>query len=178
MLKEVAGDILRSKAEMVAHGVAPNDGHANGLALSLRQEWPAMYKDFRHYCQTFSPKSGELWAWAGAGGTRIVSLFTQEPAPAMGLIPEKRRSKTSITVSKPSRSWWKVRRLRASLYLVLRQEWVDLIGKTSNRCLRNISDICPSRSMCTRPISRVCRRRRDDVTGTRMKRGVLSIGAA
>ena len=89
MLKEVAGDILQSKAEMVAHGVAPNDGHANGLALSLRQEWPAMYKDFRHYCQTFSPKSGELWAWAGAGGTRIVSLFTQEPAPSHGSNPGK-----------------------------------------------------------------------------------------
>ena len=52
-LKEVAGDILLTKADMVAHGVAPNDGYANGLALSLRQQWPAMYKDFRHYSQTF-----------------------------------------------------------------------------------------------------------------------------
>ena len=68
MLKEVAGDILQSKADMVAHGVAPNDGFTNGLALSLRQQWPAMYKDFRHYCQTFTPKTGELWAWAGVGG--------------------------------------------------------------------------------------------------------------
>ena len=34
MLKEVAGDILRTKAEMVAHGVAPNDSYANGLALA------------------------------------------------------------------------------------------------------------------------------------------------
>ena len=67
MLKEVTGDILRTKAEMVAHGVAPNDSYANGLALSLRGQWPAMYKDFRHYCQTFTPKPGELWAWAGAG---------------------------------------------------------------------------------------------------------------
>jgi O-acetyl-ADP-ribose deacetylase (regulator of RNase III) len=38
MLKEVAGDILLTKADMVAHGVAPNDGYANGLALSLRQQ--------------------------------------------------------------------------------------------------------------------------------------------
>ena len=68
MLKEVMGDILRTTAEMVAHGVAPNDGYANGLALSLRQQWPAMYKDFRHYCQTLTPKTGELCAWAGAGG--------------------------------------------------------------------------------------------------------------
>jgi O-acetyl-ADP-ribose deacetylase (regulator of RNase III) len=89
MLKEVAGDILHTRAAMVAHGVAPNDGYTNGLALSLRQQWPAMYKDFRHYCQTFTPKTGELWAWAGAGGVRIVSLFTQEPAPRHGAKPGK-----------------------------------------------------------------------------------------
>jgi O-acetyl-ADP-ribose deacetylase (regulator of RNase III) len=87
MLREVAGDILLSKAEVVAHGVAPNDNFASGLALSLREHWPAMYKDFRHYCQTFTPKTGELWSWAGVGGIRIVSLFTQEPPPSHGANP-------------------------------------------------------------------------------------------
>jgi len=48
-----------------------------------------MYKDFRHYCQTFTPKTGELWAWAGAGGVRIVSLFTQEAAPSHEAKPGK-----------------------------------------------------------------------------------------
>jgi hypothetical protein len=47
MLREVAGDILLTKAEALAHGVAPNDNFANGLALALRERWPAMYKDFR-----------------------------------------------------------------------------------------------------------------------------------
>jgi len=61
MLKEVTGDILLTKAVAVAHGVAPNDNFASGLALSLREHWPAMYKDFRHYCQTVTPKPGELW---------------------------------------------------------------------------------------------------------------------
>ena len=87
MLKEVTGDILLTQAETVAHGVAPNDNFASGLALSLRERWPAMYKDFRHYCQTVSPKSGELWTWAGVGGVRIVNLFTQEPAPSHGAKP-------------------------------------------------------------------------------------------
>jgi O-acetyl-ADP-ribose deacetylase (regulator of RNase III) len=84
MLKEVAGDILLTKAEALAHGVAPNDNFANGLALALRERWPAMYKDFRHYSQTVSPKTGELWSWAGVGGVRIVNLFTQEPAAGHG----------------------------------------------------------------------------------------------
>jgi O-acetyl-ADP-ribose deacetylase (regulator of RNase III) len=47
MIKEVAGDILLSKAGAIAHGVAPHDDFKQGLALSLREHWPGMYKDFR-----------------------------------------------------------------------------------------------------------------------------------
>jgi O-acetyl-ADP-ribose deacetylase (regulator of RNase III) len=42
MIKEVSGDILLSKAQVIAHGVAPNDPFHNGLALQLREQWPAM----------------------------------------------------------------------------------------------------------------------------------------
>jgi O-acetyl-ADP-ribose deacetylase (regulator of RNase III) len=80
MIKEMQGDLLESKAAVLVHGVAPNDPFAQGLAHALRERWPALYKDFRHYCQTTHPKPGELWAWMGAGGVRIVSLFTQEGA--------------------------------------------------------------------------------------------------
>jgi len=76
MIKEVQGDLLLSKAAAIAHGVGPNDPFSQGLAL--RTQWPALYKDFRHYCQTYHPKPGELWAWMGADGVRVVSLFTQE----------------------------------------------------------------------------------------------------
>ena len=81
MIKHVEGDILLTSAKTVAHGVAPNDDFKNGLALSLRERWPAMYKDIRHYCHESSPKPGSMWAWAGSDGKRIVNLFTQE-APA------------------------------------------------------------------------------------------------
>ena len=66
MLKEVAGDILLTKAEALAHGVAPNDNFANGLALALRERWPAMYKDFRHSGYPHHPSSGpgpEIMTW-------------------------------------------------------------------------------------------------------------------
>ncbi len=77
MLKQVQGDLLLSKAAVLVHGVAPNDPFSQGLALSLREHWPALYKDFRHYCQTYHPKPGELWTWMGADGKRVVNLFTQ-----------------------------------------------------------------------------------------------------
>jgi len=78
LIHEVEGDLLLTRAQAIAHGVAPNDDFHTGLALALRERWPAMYKDFRHYCQTAHPKSGDAWTWAGAGGPRIVNLFTQE----------------------------------------------------------------------------------------------------
>lgn len=80
MIREMQGDVLHSSAAAIVHGVAPNDPFAQGLAHALRERWPALYKDFRHYCQTMHPKPGELWTWMGADGVRIVSLFTQEAA--------------------------------------------------------------------------------------------------
>ncbi|MCB0392250.1 MAG: macro domain-containing protein [Bdellovibrionales bacterium] len=78
MIKYVEGDILKSQAHAIAHGVAPNDDFKQGLALSLREQWPNLYKDFRHYCHTKNPKEGEVWAWKGPGGPIIFNLMTQE----------------------------------------------------------------------------------------------------
>lgn len=78
MIKYVNGDILKTKADAIAHGVAPNDDFKQGLALSLREQWPAMYKDFRHFCKSTHPKEGTTWGWKGAGGPVILSMFTQE----------------------------------------------------------------------------------------------------
>lgn len=84
VLYEVAGDILLSRAAAIAHGVSPNDNFHQGLALSLREQWPALYQDFRHYCKTQKAEAGGLWTWAGADGRRIINLFTQEPPRAQG----------------------------------------------------------------------------------------------
>ncbi|MEZ4267512.1 MAG: macro domain-containing protein [Myxococcota bacterium] len=81
MIHEVTGDILLSRAELIAHGVAPNDHFDSGLALALRQRFPSMVKDYRHWVKTSHPRPGEIWAWAGQGadGTRrVVSLLTQD----------------------------------------------------------------------------------------------------
>lgn len=78
MFKHVTGDILQTKCQAIAHSVAPNDDFKQGLALSLRENWPAMYKDIRHYAQTSHPKPGTLWTWGGTNGARIINLFVQE----------------------------------------------------------------------------------------------------
>ena len=75
MIRDVHGDILLSKADVVAHGVAPNDDFSNGLALALRERWPAMYKDFRHYCQTTHPAPGDRMAALQAAIPKVMPLY-------------------------------------------------------------------------------------------------------
>jgi len=87
MIHELSGDILLSGAKTIAQGVAPNDDFHHGLALQLRERMPAMYKDFRHFCQTQHPKSGGLWTWMSSDGHFIVNLFTREAAYAQGSKP-------------------------------------------------------------------------------------------
>lgn len=87
MLYELNGDILLSEAKAIVQGVAPNDDFHQGLALQLRERMPALYKDFRHYCQTQHPKSGSKWSWMSADGRYIINLFTQDGAYDHGSKP-------------------------------------------------------------------------------------------
>lgn len=89
MIFEVSGDILKSRAQAIAHGVASDDDFKNGLALALREEWPGMARDFRHWCHTSHPKPGDVWLWGGPGGVRIVNLLTQEAPGHHGGHPGK-----------------------------------------------------------------------------------------
>lgn len=89
MLKQVSGDILLSKAQVLVHSVAANDPMNQGLALSLHEQHPAMHKDFHHWCNQNHPKPGSAWLWGGANGTRIVNLLCQEGGYGHGGRPEK-----------------------------------------------------------------------------------------
>ena len=93
LLQQVNGDILESRAQVIVQGVAPGDHFNQGLALALRERYPAMAKDFRHYCHVSHPAPGELWAWGAADGKRIVNLLTQEPAPTKKGHPGKASTK-------------------------------------------------------------------------------------
>jgi O-acetyl-ADP-ribose deacetylase (regulator of RNase III) len=103
MITKVCGDILLSKAKSIAHGVAPHDHFNQGLALDLRERYPAMVQDFRHYCHQQNPKSGHAWLWAGPEKI-IISLMTQEPAPGNKAHPGKASTKNINHALKELRS--------------------------------------------------------------------------
>lgn len=87
MIHQVTGDILLSRAQVVAHGVAPNDPMKQGLALALHEKYPALHKDFHHWCSQQHPKPGSAWMWGGPGGVRVVNLLTQEGGYGAGARP-------------------------------------------------------------------------------------------
>ncbi len=78
MIYDLEGDMLLTKAQAFAHGVSPNDHFDAGLALALREMWPGLAKDFRHYAHQSHPKPGELWTYRSADGHTIYNLMTQE----------------------------------------------------------------------------------------------------
>lgn len=78
MIYEVSGDILLSKAQMIAHGIASNDPMNQGLALSLHKNYPSMHKDFHHWCHVHNPGPGSAWMWGGPKGVRVANLITQD----------------------------------------------------------------------------------------------------
>src|SRR5512134_2467052 len=78
MVHEIEGDILETKAAAIAHGVAANDPMNQGLAAALHERYPAMHKDFHHWCRQKHPKPGSAWLWGGAGGVRVINLITQD----------------------------------------------------------------------------------------------------
>jgi O-acetyl-ADP-ribose deacetylase (regulator of RNase III) len=78
MIHEVEGDILLTRAQAIAHGVSPNDHFDVGLARALREMWPSMAKDFRHYAHAVHPHAGELWTYRTPDGRVVYNLMTQE----------------------------------------------------------------------------------------------------
>ncbi|HFD11741.1 MAG TPA: Appr-1-p processing protein [Crenotrichaceae bacterium] len=93
MIYNVEGDILLTKAQVIAHGIAANDPMDQGLAQALHRQYPAMHKDFHHWCHQQHPSEGEAWMWGGTGGVRIVNLLTQEGCYGHGKRPGKASTK-------------------------------------------------------------------------------------
>jgi len=89
MIYNVKGDILLSGADAIAHGIAANDPMTQGLAEALHRNYPAMHKDFHHWCHVERREPGSAWIWSGVGATRIVNLITQEGGYGGGTKPGK-----------------------------------------------------------------------------------------
>ncbi len=85
MIYEVEGDILMTRAAVIAQGVAVSDPMTKGLARKLQEKYPSMRDEFEQWCEETKPEPGDIWLWGGNGKLQIVNLITGEAAdPALG----------------------------------------------------------------------------------------------
>lgn len=85
MIYEVEGDILMSRADVIAHGVSVNDPMTSGLARKLQEKFPSMREQFIEWCEETDPQPGDIWLWEGNGKTRVLNLIVGEAAdPELG----------------------------------------------------------------------------------------------
>uniref|UniRef100_UPI00333F3722 macro domain-containing protein n=1 Tax=Castellaniella defragrans TaxID=75697 RepID=UPI00333F3722 len=120
MIKEVTGDILLSKADLLAHGISAQDPFDSGLALALRERWPSLVKDYRRDTRSKAIGTGDVWGWTGvqeSGGVRkIVNLVTQD---TLGQGPSAKPGKASIE---------NVRRALQNLVRYVREENISSVA--------------------------------------------------
>ncbi len=84
MIYEVQGDILMSRAEVIAQGVSINDPMSSGLPRKLQEKYPSMRAEFIEWCEETEPEPGAVWLWKGTGKTKVLSLVVGEaPDPEL-----------------------------------------------------------------------------------------------
>ena len=84
MVQLVSGDVLLSKAEVIAVDIGPDETWSRGLAKSLRDKWPAIAKDFERHRARHPVLPGSVWTWNAPGGQRVAALVTREVAGKRG----------------------------------------------------------------------------------------------
>lgn len=94
MIYEVEGDILMSRADVIAQGVAINDPMARGLARKLQEKFPGMREDFKAWCEETDPQLGDVWLWEGHG-KKFLNLVVAE-APDLELGRASRPDKIAV----------------------------------------------------------------------------------
>ena len=78
MIYEVEGDIMLTRAQVIAHGVATGDAMTRGFSRKLNERFPAMVQQYREWCEETNPEPGEIWLWSDSDEIQILNLITHE----------------------------------------------------------------------------------------------------
>ncbi len=78
MLYEVEGDILLTRAEVIAHGVTTGDPMNRGLASELHGKFPAMVEEFQQWCEETNAQPGDIWLWKHPDKINVINMIIQE----------------------------------------------------------------------------------------------------
>lgn len=106
MIYEVEGDIMLTRAAVIAQGVAVHDPMQSDLARNLQKRYPMMREQYHAWCDANNPKPGAIWLWnRGTDKVRILNLVTQDGADRALKHSGGRRRLPFIARCAPSINW-------------------------------------------------------------------------
>lgn len=62
----------------VAIEVSRDEHYKSPYLKALKESWPSLAKDYRHYCHAHSPKTGDMWTWTSPEGQMFFHLVLDE----------------------------------------------------------------------------------------------------
>ena len=69
----------------IALEVSRDEHYKSPYLKSLKENWPSLARDYRHYCHNFHPKTGEVWTWTSPEGQRFFHLILDEKGQEMSV---------------------------------------------------------------------------------------------
>lgn len=66
------------KNNHIAIEVSQDEHYTSPYLKSLKENWPSLARDYRHYCHSVTPKTGELWTWTSPEGQKFFHLVLDE----------------------------------------------------------------------------------------------------
>lgn len=62
----------------IALEVSRDEHYKSPYLKSLKESWPSLARDYRHYCHISSPKVGDIWTWTSPEGQKFFHLILDE----------------------------------------------------------------------------------------------------
>lgn len=78
MIKHIKGDIFQSGADIILHQVNCQGVMGSGVAKQVREKYPVVFKEYKRYCDIYSPK-------ALLGTAQFVGTSEKHNTPFLGI---------------------------------------------------------------------------------------------
>lgn len=69
---------MQSNHNHIIIEVSRDEHFKSPFLRELIENWPAIAKDYRHYCHLSNPQKGDVWTWTSPEGQKFFHLITED----------------------------------------------------------------------------------------------------
>jgi len=99
MIVFVSGDVLQSKEQYIAQGVAEGnqEGLGTGLALKISRKWPEVQSAFKKHCRSGRFVGGSIWVYPSRNQSPGIIYMATQPDMYHATLPYLRKSLRALS---------------------------------------------------------------------------------